>query len=187
GTGEPVANPSSNGDLPSLILHWHERHPLPVRCLRISRRPRASLETPPYWRTGPLGQAFDFCGHLRRLVADIVQRCDALRHIQVERVLIGMTRARTYNGHGLQARLTPLRFAHGRLFRRRRSVTYQVQRYFVGRTEMLYIMAFCLPRFLDQDFEGKFVTLFHELYHIGPAFDGDMRRHHGRYTVHSHS
>src|SRR5262249_17964673 len=43
------------------------------------------------------------------------------------------------------------------------------------------------PRFLDLDFNEKLVTLFHELYHISPAFDGDLRRHGGRYSIHSHS
>jgi hypothetical protein len=62
-----------------------------------------------------------------------------------------------------------------------------VQRYFVGECEMLYLVTFCLPRFLNQSFDDKFVTLFHELYHISPAFDGDLRRHRGRYSVHSHS
>jgi hypothetical protein len=62
-----------------------------------------------------------------------------------------------------------------------------VQRYFVGDREMLYVMTFCLPRFLDQEFDDKFITVFHELYHIGPAFDGDLRRHEGRYAIHSHS
>ena len=52
---------------------------------------------------------------------------------------------------------------------------------------MLYVMTFCLPRFLNQDFDEKIVTLFHELYHISPAFDGDLRRHGGRYQVHTHS
>jgi hypothetical protein len=52
---------------------------------------------------------------------------------------------------------------------------------------MLYVLTFCLPRFLDQPFEEKLVTVFHELYHVGPAFDGDLRRHPGRYAVHSHS
>jgi hypothetical protein len=52
---------------------------------------------------------------------------------------------------------------------------------------MLYVLTFCLPRFLDQPFREKLVTVFHELYHIGPAFDGDLRRHPGRYEVHSHS
>jgi hypothetical protein len=58
---------------------------------------------------------------------------------------------------------------------------------FVGGREMLYLMTFCLPRFLNQAFDDKFVTLFHELFHIGPAFDGDLRRHAGRYAVHSGS
>jgi hypothetical protein len=66
-------------------------------------------------------------------------------------------------------------------------VTYQVQRYFVDSRDILYLVTFCLPRFLDLDFDEKFVTLFHELYHISPAFDGDLRRHDGRYSVHSHS
>jgi hypothetical protein len=52
---------------------------------------------------------------------------------------------------------------------------------------MLYLVTFCLPRFLDQDFDDKFITLFHELYHISPTFDGDLRRHAGRCEVHSHS
>ena len=52
---------------------------------------------------------------------------------------------------------------------------------------MLYLVTFCLPRFLDQDFDDKFITLFHELYHISPAFDGDLRRHAGRCDLHSNS
>jgi hypothetical protein len=31
------------------------------------------------------------------------------------------------------------------------------------------------------------VTVLHELYHISPQFDGDIRRMDGRYHVHSHS
>ena len=32
----------------------------------------------------------------------------------------------------------------------------------VADREMLYLMTFCLPRFLNRPFEDKFVTLFHE-------------------------
>jgi hypothetical protein len=101
--------------------------------------------------------------------------------------LFGVTQARTPRVYGLQARVTPLRFPRGQLTRQRRGVTYQVQRYFVGATEFLYLVTFCLPRFLDQAFDDKLVTLFHELFHISPAFDGDLRRHQGRYCIHSHS
>jgi hypothetical protein len=121
------------------------------------------------------------------LCADLVRRCEELRHVDVSRLLFAVTQARSGRTHGLQARVTPLRFRDGRLLRSRRGVTYQVQRYFVDAREVLYLVTFCLPRFLDQDFDDKFITLFHELYHISPDFNGDLRRHNGRYAIHSHS
>jgi hypothetical protein len=174
---------------PPLVLCWSEPHrPLPVRALRAPARPRTrGVEAPPWLRTGPVGQPFDFCRHVRQLCADLARRCESLRHVDVSRLLIAVTQARSGRPHGLQARVTPLRFRDGRLLRARRGVTYQVQRYIVDAREMLYLVTFCLPRFLDQDFDDKFITLFHELYHISPTFDGDLRRHDGRYTIHSHS
>ena len=164
--------------------------PLPLRAVRLPPRahPRTvGLEAPPYHDTGPAGQPFDFSGHVRRLCADIVAHCPELRHIDVSRLLFAMTQARSGLLHGLQARLTPLRCARGALLRRRGRVTYRVQRYFVDGREMLYLITFYLPRFLDGSFDEKFITLFHELYHIGPAFDGDLRRLGGRGVLHSDS
>ena len=176
---------------PPLVYRWGEPGlPLPVRKLRPRQLAGALLpgqEAPPWLETGEPGHSFDFCGHMQLLCADIAQRCEALRHIDVARLLFSVTQARNGQVHGLQARVTPLRFANGQLTRQRRGVTFQIQRYFLGATEFLYLVSFCLPRFLDQDFDEKFVTLFHELYHISPAFDGDFRRQHGRYTLHSHS
>jgi hypothetical protein len=156
--------------------------PLPVRAIRsAARRPAAAADV------GPPRPPFDFCGHIQHLCADIAARCSALRHVDVSRMLFGVTQARNGHAHGLQARVTPLRFRDGRLTRQRRGITYQVQRYFVGGRDILYLVTFCLPRFLDLDFQEKFVTLFHELYHINPTFDGDLRRHNGRYSIHSSS
>ncbi|MCS6851658.1 MAG: putative metallopeptidase [Gemmataceae bacterium] len=175
---------------PPFVLHWDEAtNPLPVRTIRgLGLAPAIwPAAVPPYYPSGPIGQPFDFCGHIRRLCADIVARCDELRHIDVNRLLFAVTQARSNRRFGLQARVTPLRFRDGRLIRRRRGVPYQVQRYFIDGQEILYLITFCLPRFLDQDFDDKFITLFHELYHISPAFDGDLRRHQGRYSIHSRS
>ncbi len=52
---------------------------------------------------------------------------------------------------------------------------------------MLYLVSFCLPRFLNRPFQDKLVTVFHELFHVGPKFDGDMRRLPGKNFAHSHS
>jgi hypothetical protein len=186
----PIADPIIQTPLPT-ILQWQEPdNPLPVRAVQLPARTRPrtlGLEAPPWFQTGLAHRPFDFSGHVRRLCADIVRRCPELGHIDVSRLLFGMTQARSGQAHGLQARVTPLRFRHGRLTRCRRDGAYQVQRYFVGQREMLYLVTFCLPRFLDQDFDDKFITLFHELYHISPNFEGDLRRHEGRYALHSHS
>lgn len=174
-----------------LVLRWNApAEPLPVRVIRSPSRPRPRLvevDPPPWLPTGLVHQPFDFCGHVRRLCADLVARCDEFRHIDVSRLLFAVTQARSGRKHGLQARVTPLRFQNGNLVRQRRGTAFQVQRYFVGSQEMLYLVTFCLPRFLDQSFDDKFVTLFHELYHISPTFDGDLRRHDGRYEIHSRS
>ncbi|HJT75922.1 MAG TPA: putative metallopeptidase, partial [Gemmataceae bacterium] len=157
------------------------------RALPGTAPPMPGREAPPWLATGPQGQPFDFGGHVRRLCASVVRHTAELAHVDVGRVLFAVTQARSRRRHGLQARVTPLRCQGGSLMRRRGKTLYQVQRYFVEDREVLYLMTFCLPRFLDQDFDEKCITLFHELYHISPDFDGDLRRHGRRGAFHSHS
>jgi hypothetical protein len=131
---------------------------------------------------------FDFTSHVRSVCQDAVARLPELAHIDLARVAISFSQARQRVSYGLQASLTPLRFKHGALTTRRRGREYAVERVTdaEGR-EMLYILTFYLPRFLDSPFREKLVTLFHELWHINPEFNGDLRRHHGRCYAHSHS
>lgn len=121
------------------------------------------------------------------LCDDIVRRSPALAHIDLSRVLFTIIRARNGRRHGLQARVTPLRFRDGAIQTAYRGTTYQVQRMFVEEREILYLVGFSLPRFLDRDFHDRLITVFHELYHISPAFDGDLRRHPGRCSAHTTS
>jgi hypothetical protein len=137
--------------------------------------------------TSQLSVPFEFTRHMRRLCRDIASRCASFHHIDMDRVLIGMTQARTGRATGLLAKVTPFRFRGGRQIRRRRGRLYQVQRYWLDGVETLYLISFCLPRFLNQSFDEKMVTVFHELYHIAPEFNGDLRRHGGRYCIHTRS
>ena len=174
---------------PPLVLEWTSER-LPQRAVRLNgRAARLSFGegAPPHLPTGPPAEPFDFCAHVRRLCAAIVRHCPEFRHVDVDRILFAVTQARTGRSHGLQAKVTPLRFPRGELVRRHRTTCYQVQRFRLDGRELLYVMTFCLPRFLNLDFDEKFVTLFHELFHIGPDFDGDLRRHNGRCHVHTHS
>jgi hypothetical protein len=138
----------------------------------------------------PVGgrRGFDFTGHMRLLCEDIAQRLPALGHIDMDRVAVSFAQARKRVRHGLYATLTPMRFEGGSLTTRRRSRQYTVQRlYAADGREMLYILSFYLPRFLDETFREKLITVFHELWHVSPNFDGDIRRHAGRCHVHTQS
>lgn len=138
-------------------------------------------------RSVPVVGPFDFTDAMTRLCSDIADRHEAFAHIDVSRMAICFAQTRTKALHGLQAKLTPMRFEKGALEGMRRGRKWTVQRLFVGKREMLYILTFYLPRFLDQSFNEKFITILHELYHVSPHFDGDIRRFDGRYHVHSAS
>jgi predicted metallopeptidase len=125
---------------------------------------------------------------MRHLCEDMVARLDWLRHIDMARVAVSFSQARKATSHGMYASLTPMRFAGGRTHTIRGGQKWGVQRLCAadGR-EMLYILTFYLPRFLDLPFREKLSTVMHELWHIGPRFDGDVRRYGGRCFAHGSS
>jgi len=131
---------------------------------------------------------FDFTHHMRRLCQDMVARVDRLSHVDMARVAVSFSQARRATAYGIYASLTPMRFADGKAHTIRRGRKWGVQRLdgLDGR-EMLYILNFYLPRFLDLGFREKLTTVMHELWHIGPKFDGDIRRFQGRCFAHGAS
>lgn len=131
---------------------------------------------------------FDFTAHMRCLCEDMVARVGDLGHIDMPRVAVGFCQARKATEQGIYATMTPMRFAGGRTQIVRRGRPWGIQRLYdaFGR-EMMYILSFYLPRYLDLPFREKLNTVAHELWHIGPKFDGDLRRFDGRCQFHSGS
>ena len=139
-------------------------------------------------RHDPPTTGFNFTLHVRRLCEDMTTRLDPLRHIDMSRVAISFSQTRRAGAQGVFASLTPLRFADGRMHTIRRKRRWGIQRLYAsdGR-EMLYILNFYLPRFLDLPYREKLSTVVHELWHIGPKFDGDVRRLGNRCYAHGAS
>lgn len=128
---------------------------------------------------------FDFTLHMRELCADICGRLPDLTHVRMDRVAVRFCQVRKGVAHGLQASLTPLRFAGGAPTMSRNGRAWAIQRVVgPGGHEMLYLLSFYLPRYLNQSFVEKLATVFHELWHISPHFDGDVRRLAGRCYAH---
>jgi predicted metallopeptidase len=131
--------------------------------------------------------SFDFSRAMTRLCCDITDRVDELLHVDMSRVAVCFAQARRRVLHGLQAKLTPMRFEGGALTTQRQGRTWTCQRVYCDEREMLYVLTFYLPRFLDQSFAEKMTTIAHELLHISPRFDGDLRRFGGRCYIHTGS
>lgn len=131
---------------------------------------------------------FDITAALRRVCEDMTCRVPELSHIDMERVAIGFCQARNEAPHGLQASLTPLRFEGGVGIKRMKGRRFACQRLLDGSgRDYLYLLQVYLPRFQNHSLEEKLTTLVHELWHIGPEMDGDLRRLGGRFYVHGSS
>lgn len=93
--------------------------------------------------------------------------------------------------HGTYAKIYPLRFKDGEkstLFKRRgRLFKYSMPAVTVDEKEMLYIICFMIPRFMNRPLRDKLITIIHELYHISPDFNGDIRRFPGKNYAHGSS
>lgn len=131
---------------------------------------------------------FNFTRRVGLLCEDMIRRVPALGHIDPDRVAMSFCQTRKAVRHGMYASLTPMRFAGGGRTMTRNREKWGVQRLCddSGR-EMLYILSFYLPRFLDMGLHDKLTTVAHELWHISPRFDGDLRRFDGRCYAHGAS
>jgi len=128
---------------------------------------------------------------LEELVADIVCHVSDFSHVDPAKVLICVSSTRGGGVHGTFAKIHPLRFPGGsrtrEVKRGRRVFTCTMQTVTHRDQEILYIIYFLIPRFLNLTLREKLITVFHELYHISPDFDGDIRRFPGRNFAHGSS
>lgn len=128
---------------------------------------------------------------LERLIAHITRNVAEFAHIDPRRVLVCVSSTRGGGVHGTYAKIHPLRFEEGKrsktVRRGMRRYEYEMPQISHRGVEMLYVVYFLVPRFLNLPFREKMITLFHELYHISPDFNGDIRRFPGKNYAHGSS
>ena len=131
---------------------------------------------------------FNYTDALHILCRDICKRVKEFRNIDAEKIGYVCKNVRNKDSrYGCWASMTPLRFENGSL------VTFKGRKYFKCqtvygpdlKTPLLYIFSVMAPRFMDAlSPREKIDTVMHELYHINPLFNGDVRRFPGRYWQH---
>ena len=135
----------------------------------------------------PATSPLDLTFALHALMADIAAVCEELRHIDMSRVVVIFSQARSPKLDGVRASIYPLRFEGGGRRARVRGHEFQMPRVTAGSKEALYVVSYTLPRFLDVTFEEKLTAVVHEMYHISPRFDGQLRRFAGGKPYHTGS
>lgn len=125
---------------------------------------------------------------MEALVRAIIARIPEYRHYIPEQIAISASYCRSRRRSGLLAYVVPLKFRNGspveRRVRGRRILHWAMLPTFRAGREVLYIVSFLLPRYWKQTFRERLETVVHELYHIHPSFNGDLRRFAGRNRMH---
>ncbi len=159
--------------------------PLAVKPANIpaksnGRRATASMDAPP--------GLYDLTADIRSVVEKLVQ-IESLRHIDPDRLLIGVSVARARGNHGVMASCMPLRFESGsRQLHQKSGRVWEWPKIEIDGREVLYNLSFTVPRFLNNTLAFKLETVVHELFHISPKFDGTLRRlGNGRHAHHGPS
>jgi hypothetical protein len=130
---------------------------------------------------------FDYTRAMELLIKHIVKTCKEFSHIRPEQMIVSYIKARSPGTHGVYASVQPLRFEGGTLTVQRGKKVFAMPQIEHKGQEVLYIIYIVLPRFANLDFQTKLITVFHELYHISPQFNGDIRRFPGKKFAHGYS
>lgn len=133
----------------------------------------------------------DFNQSMLGTVQEITRTLPEFTHIRISQLRISATYNRSRYRAGLLAYVLPLKYKNGSPTQTKKQGS---QLYHFGITptfhageEILYILYFMLPRFLNLSLRDKLETIIHELYHISPDFNGDLRRLKGRSYIHGES
>ena len=124
---------------------------------------------------------------LASIIAHIVQYSPSLKHIDIGRILVCIASNKPGRRGGIYGKLVPLKFENGSEIVTYRGAFYKIPEISYNSRSVLYIVYFYIPRFFDLSWNEKLRVIFHELYHISPHFNGDIRRMGKIKTAHGHS
>lgn len=132
-------------------------------------------------------KGFDFTGNMALLVDDIIKTHPFFKHIRIENILVAISPSNG-NMNGVVAKLRPMLFEGGSKTKVVRNIEYAAPEIIINGINILYIVYFHLPRFLNHgNQKTKLSTVIHELHHVSPLFNGDIRRYSGKNYAHGNS
>ena len=133
-------------------------------------------------------KSFNYTDALSVVCRDICAKTPIFQHYNLDYVGFSFKNVRNAKSTGVLATLTSLRFEGGGLATFHRKAFWKAPNVVDSKgRKLLYILTVCGSRFLNLPVKEKIHTLTHELYHIAPEFNGDIRRFSGKKYQHGSS
>lgn len=124
---------------------------------------------------------------LTLIIHDMVQTTEEFKKFDLNRILVCCASNRKDCRGATYGKLLPLRFKDGAEIVKHNGRFYTIPKVKINDSEILYIIYFYIPKFFSLSAKDKINVMFHELYHISPEFNGDIRRMGNFKAAHGHS
>ena len=124
---------------------------------------------------------------LTLIIHDIIKSTDEFKSYDINKILVCCASNRRDSKGAIYGKLQPLRFKGGSEIIKHNERHYAVPKVVLNNIEMLYVLYLYFPKFFNLTARDKINVLFHELYHISPEFNGDIRRMSNFKYAHGHS
>jgi len=124
---------------------------------------------------------------LSLITHEMIIRTPDFRGYDINRMLICCASNRSDSRGGIYGKLVPLKFEDGSDIINFHGRTYTIPKIIHNNIEIRYLIYYYHPKFFDISARDKVNVMFHELYHINPEFNGDIRRMGKFKKAHGHS
>ena len=124
---------------------------------------------------------------LTLIIHDIIKSTDEFKSFDINKILVCCASSRRDFKGAIYGKLQPLRFKDGSEIIKHNNKYYTIPKIVLNDIEILYVLYLYIPKFFDMTAKDKINVMFHELYHISPEFNGDIRRMSNIKSAHGHS
>ena len=141
--------------------------------------------TPAFYSEG--GDTVCLTDVLSAIMHEIALFSPQFAHIDMKYVLVSVAFNKASSRGYMYGKLVPLCFENGQKESAYKGRFYRLPDVLYEDTSQLYVIYFYAPRFFNLPPYEKLKVIFHELYHISPEFNGDIRRMGNKKFAHGHS
>ena len=124
---------------------------------------------------------------LTLIIHDMIKSTGEFKSFDINKILVCCASNRKDFKGAIYGKLQPLRFKDGSEIIKHNKKYYTIPKIVLNNIEILYIIYLYVPKFFNLSIKDKINVIFHELYHISPEFNGDIRRMSKFKSAHGHS